>query len=142
MKTPQQQTMQPKDFRVNQTWLAYRINRAPLNVGGQEINLYVLQDAASMFLFGNAFAPAGSDWPPAREVEKLLDSAYAKKDEWPSELVLPGNPEPENSFAMAARNRGINVRNVPESQLSFYIKDTQEAYEEFLTRGGLPSSPA
>ncbi len=134
MNTSNPKTMQPSDFEVNKTWLAYRINSAPINVDQKEIDLYVLQDAASMFLFGNAFSTVGSDSPEIKEVEKLLRSAHAKRDEWPSELLLPGNPGNDNSFAKAAHKHGVKVRGVPESQLSFYIKDTQEAYEDFLGR--------
>ena len=132
MKTPNPKTLQPRDFQVNQTWLAYRINSAPINVDHKEIDLYVLQDAASMFLFGNVFATAGTDFPEITQVEKLLSSAHAKRDQWPTELLLPGNPRKDNSFVIAAGQQGVKVRSVPESQLSFYIKDTQEAYEDFL----------
>ena len=128
--------MQPGDFQVNQTWLAYRINQTPLRIEGRPIDLYVLQDAASMFLFGNAFAPHGADFPDQKEVEKLMTSAYERRSEWPSELVLPGTYRSENSFIKVAKKHGIAVRSVPESQMSFYIKDTQEAYEEFFSRGG------
>ena len=125
-------TMQPSDYQVNKTWLAYRINTTPLQVEGQAIDLYVLQDAASMFLFGNAFAPSGTAYPPAEEVEQLMVSARDKKNKWPSELVLLGNPVPENTFAAVARRHGIAVRFVPGSQMSLYITDTQKAYQEFL----------
>ena len=126
--------MQPSDFRVNETWLAYRINQAPMQIEGQDVDLYVLQDAASMFLFGNLFAPHGADYPDAEEIEKLMMSAHKKRDEWPVELFLPGSHLSDNSFAKIAQKHGICIRSVPESQMSFYIKDTQEAYEDFLPR--------
>ena len=132
MKAPNPKTLQPRDYQVNETWLAYRINSAPINVDHKEIDLYVLQDAASMFLFGNVFAAAGTDFPEIMQVEKLLSSAHAKRDQWPIELLLPGNPGQDNSFVIAAGKHEVKVRGVPESQLSFYIKDTQEAYEDFL----------
>ena len=128
-------TLQPGHFAVNRTWLAYRINSVPLIVENREVDLYVLQDAASMFLFGNAFAPAGAACPEVSEAERLLESAHTKRHEWPAELFLPGNPGLDNSFSIIANKHGVSIRNVPESQLSFYIKDTQEGYEEFLGRG-------
>ena len=134
MSKTKPKTMQPSDFEVNRTWLVYRINQAPIQVEGQEIDLYILQDAGSMFIFGNVFAEHGSDYPKADEVQKLLLSAHSRKDEWPDELLLPGAPAPENSFIKVAKKHGIKARAVPESQMSFYIKDTQEAYEEFLSR--------
>ena len=135
MTKPKPKTMQPGDFQVNSTWLAYRINTAPMQVEGQAIDLYVLQDAASMFLFGNVFAPHGADYPDANEVEKLMASAHGNRDEWPSELILPGTHGPDNSFVKVAKKHGVAVRSVPESHMSFYIKDTQESYEQFLSRG-------
>ena len=128
-------TMQPSDFQVNQTWLAFKITKAPLQVEGQAVDLYVLQDAGSMFLFGHALAPHGEDYPPIGEAKRLMASAYAKRNEWPSELVLPGRRAPDNSFAKVAAQNGVAQRFVPESQMSLYIKDTQESYEEFLGRG-------
>jgi hypothetical protein len=113
---------------------AYRINQAPMQVDGQEIDLYILQDAGSMFIFGNIFAPHGSEYPSTDEVERLLLSAHSRKEAWPSELVLPGAPRADNSFIKIAKKHGFKARAVPESQMSFYIKDTQEAYEEFLSR--------
>ena len=135
MNTPSRRSLQPSDFQVNKTWLAYRINSVPLNVENQEIDLYVLEDAASMFLFGNEFAPSGSDYPTLEDAERLLGYAHAKRGAWPSELLLPGNPGTGNSFARIARKHGVRIRNVPESQLSLYIKDTQAACKEYLGRG-------
>ena len=126
---------------MNDTWLAYRINRGPLLVEGQAIDLYILQDAASMFIFGNVFAPHGADHPTYEEVERLLTTAYEKRDAWPSELVLPGTHGSDNSFIKVAQQNGFAVRSVPESQMSFYIKDAQEGYEEFLSRGTSDAYP-
>jgi hypothetical protein len=127
-------TLQSGDFQVNRTWLAYRINQAPVHAEGYEVDIYVLQDAASMYLFGNAFAPHGTEFPDLEAVERLMDGAYSKKNEWPSELLLPGTPGRENTFSKVAREHDILVRSVPESQLSFFIKDVQESYEHFLSR--------
>ena len=104
--------MQPSDFRVNETWLAYRINQAPMQIEGQDVDLYVLQDAASMFLFGNLLAPHGADYPDAEEIEKLMMSAHKKRDEWPVELFLPGSHLSDNSFAKIAKKHGCSKSGV------------------------------
>ena len=135
MPKTQPRTMEPSDFEVNQTWLAYRINQTPIRVGGTATDLYVLQDAASMLLFGHALAAPGADGPEPAEVEALLESAFDKGKSWPSELVMPGVHRAGSTFFKAAQQRDIAIRSVPESQLSLYIKDTQEGYEEFLSRG-------
>ena len=134
MVKPPQRKMHPRDFEVNRTWLAFRINQVPLRAEGREIDLYVLQDAASMFLFGNAFSQHGAECPEPEDVERLMASAHDRRNAWPTELILAGKPASDNSFSKVAKRQGITVRSVPESQMSFYIKDVQESYEEHLAR--------
>lgn len=66
---------------------------------------------------------------------KLLERAWAHRQEWPEELVLLGKPSEENGFVRAATGTGVAVRAVPEASLSFYIKDVQEAFEEYFRKG-------
>lgn len=126
--------LQPADFRVNQTWLAYKANHRPLLAGEAVIDVFVLQDAGSMFVFGNAFAPAGADSPTPQDAAGLLKQAWSTKQEWAAELLLPGQPTVDNGFARAAEWNGMAVRFVPPDLLSVYIEDVQSSYEEFLNR--------
>lgn len=124
--------MHPRDFEVNQTWLAFRVNQRPILAEGQALDLFILQDAASMFIFGNAFAAHEDEAPSEEDVSALLHDAWAKQHVWPGELVLAGKPSRSNAFAVVARQLDIPVRSVPEAQMSFYIKDVQASLEEFL----------
>jgi hypothetical protein len=126
--------MHPRDFTVNQTWLAYRVNQRPIQVGEGALDLFVLQDAASMFVFGNGFSLHEAESPGSDTIEDLFQKAFAKGHTWPQELVLVGKPSRGNTFAASARAKGINVRSVPEAQMSLYIKDLQESLEEFMGR--------
>jgi hypothetical protein len=65
----------------------------------------------------------------------LLEKAWAHRQEWPEELVLPGKPSGENGFVRAAVAAGIAVRTLPEVSLSLYIKDVQSAFEEYFRKG-------
>lgn len=127
--------MHPRDFEVNQTWLAFRVNQRPIVAEGQELDIFMLQDAASMFIFGNAFAAHEDEAPALAEVSHLLHQAWARQQTWPAELVLAGKPSRTNAFASVARQLGIRVRSVPEAQMSFYIKDVQSSLEEYFRRG-------
>jgi hypothetical protein len=122
--------MHPREFEVNRTWLAFRMNRLPVLVAEEELDIFVLQDAASMFIFGSAFASLGADCPPREEVSGLFQQAWSQTQLWPEELVLPGRPSPKNTFATLARSHGIAVRSVAEARMSFYIKDVQSSFEE------------
>lgn len=127
--------MRPRDFEVNGTWLAFRINQAPVVAGDDAVDIFVLQDAASMLIFGNAFAPHGDESPAADDVAALMQQAWSRSHAWPGEIVLAGKPSPSNAFVRVAKRNGIPIRTVAESAMSFYIKDVQTSFEEFLALG-------
>ena len=131
MSTSRTHSLHPRDFTVNRTWLAFRVNQLPVPTGEGEFDIFVLQDAASMFLFGNAFAPSGAECPPEEAVARLLKQAWSRRREWPEEIILAGRPSLENTFTNVARRQGIAVRAVAEARMSFFIKDVQSSFEEF-----------
>ena len=106
------------------------MNRLPVLVAEEELDVFVLQDAASMFIFGTAFAAPSAACPPMEEVTSLFGQAWSHTQLWPEELVLPGRPSRSNTFATVARSHGIAVRSVAEARMSFYIKDVQSSFEE------------
>jgi hypothetical protein len=122
--------MHPRDFEVNRTWLAYRMNRVPFITPEGEFDVFVLQDAGSMFIFGSAFASHDAHCPPTEDVASLFGQAWSRVQGWPEELILPGNPSSKNNFVVTAREHGITVKAVAEARMSFYIKDVQSSFEE------------
>ncbi|MDQ2735771.1 MAG: hypothetical protein M3Y55_12485 [Pseudomonadota bacterium] len=101
---------------------------------GEECDIFVLQDAASMFIFGNAFAPHGAESPSMESVARLLEQGRSHRQEWPEELVIPGKPSRKNAFVSAARERGIPIRSVAEARMSVCITDVQSSFEEHMER--------
>lgn len=124
--------MRPGDFVVNHTWLAFRANRVPIMAGDAAADVFVLQDAASMFIFGSAFASPELESPSEEDVAALFEQAWARRQQWPQEIVLPSKPGRRNWFVRVAKRKGIPVRGVAEPLMSFYIKDVQSSMEEFL----------
>ena len=128
--------MHPNDFEPNSTWLAFRMNRRPVVTGEGEFDVFVLQDAGSMFIFGTALAPVSAEAPSQQEVAGLLQDAWSQRQEWPQELLLVGKPSTTNALAKEARKHGLVVRSVAEARMSFYITDVQSAFEEYAARDG------
>jgi hypothetical protein len=128
-------TLKPQDFEVNKTWLVFRANRHPLQSEDGEIDVFILQDAASLYILGNVFAPAGSNLPNSESAAALLKQAWAVRQEWPEELLLAEPVEPENGFIRAAEWNGLAVRTMAEKHLRFFVEDVRTSYEEFLSRG-------
>lgn len=134
MPTRRPRTMHPSHFTVNRTWLAFRMNQHAIKADGEDFDIFVLQDAASMFIFGNAFALHGAASPAETDAAVLMERAWAQKQEWPEEIVLPGEASSDNSFVRIAKRNAIVVRSVPEAQMSFYIKDVWGAFEKVLAQ--------
>ena len=126
--------MHPRDFAINRTWLAFRVNQLPVPTTDGEFDIFVLQDAGSMFLFGSALAPHGAECPSKEAAALLLEQAWSHQQQWPDELVLPGRPSRVNTFAIVAREKDIAVKSVAEARMSFYIKDVQSSLEEYAER--------
>ena len=127
--------MHPSQFKVNQCWLVVKASDAPIRVDGGSFDVYVLQDAASMYLFGNVFVPSGSDIAPEEEVNSLLQGAWRTKRVWPKCLLLSDCIPPRSSFAAVAERNRIPVEVVPESSLTIYINDVQAAFREHFGGG-------
>ena len=130
MPTSRVKSLHPRDFEVNHTWLVFRMNRLPFVTPEGEFDVFVLQDAGSMFIFGSTFASHDADCPPSEDVVGLFGQAWARARSWPEELLLPGNPSSKNTFAATAREHGITVKAVAEARMSLYIKDVQSSFEE------------
>jgi hypothetical protein len=124
----------PSHFTVNQYWLIVKASDAPIRTDEGPFDLYVLQDAASMYLFGNLLVPSGSGAASEEEVNSLLQGARRAKGEWPQSLLLPDSAPFRGSFAVVARRNRIPLEVVPESELAIYMNDVQAAFREHFGR--------
>ena len=128
--------LEPSHFRVNDAWLVLKASALPFMVEGQPCDVYVLQDAASMYLFGSVFAPCAVGQPRAQEVGALFKRAWDKGHQWPQKLLLPESVAPLRTFAAAAQRRGVPVEVLPDGALAVYITDVQAAFHEHFSGGG------
>ena len=127
--------LHPKQVAVNEVWLAIRATRSPVLIDDVPNHIIIVQDAGSMFIFGNAFAAADTESPSAGDAALVLTQAWQQKREWPQRLLIPGSESKSNGFAVAARLNKLTVEFVSEDELSLYIDDVQSGYEEFIGRG-------
>jgi hypothetical protein len=122
--------MHPKQFQVNEVWLAFRANAAPLRTPEGAFDVFVLMDAASMYMLGTALVPVGAEAPSEQEAANLLQQGWQSRNEWPERLVLHGEPSAENGLARAAQWNGIPVVVASSQELAVYIEDVRGAFEE------------
>ena len=124
--------MQPSQFAVNQCWLIVKANDSPVHTGEGPFDVYVLQDAASMYIFGNLFVPFGGGTAAEKEVNSLLQDGWRKKREWPQTILLSDSLPFRSSLAVVAKRNRISVQVVPESALAFYTSDVQAGFREYF----------
>jgi hypothetical protein len=122
--------LHPKYFSVDQAWLVIKATAKPIQVEGDPTEVYVLQDAGSMYLFGNAFAPYPNGNPQTQQVSRLFQNAWRKHSRWPTVLILPESLSGRLPFTEAAARNGIPLAVVPDTALAVYVSDVQEAFEE------------
>ena len=82
--------LHPNRFKVNEAWLVFKLNEMPIRTEREgDFNCIVLMDAASCFILGNTFAPAGKAEPSKMAVRRLIKEARAHKRQLPKTLFVP-----------------------------------------------------
>ena len=129
--------LHPSQFDVNEAWLAFKLNETPICTESDgDFDCIALMDAASGFILGNAFAPAGEGEPSMMEVRRLLEEARTHRQELPQTLILP-NGQFDRTLAAEAERQGIAVVRVPEDELLVFIGDARASFKEHFGGGSV-----
>jgi hypothetical protein len=123
--------LHPSQFAVNEAWLAFQVNETPIRTELEgDFNCIALMDAASCFILGNTFAPAGDAEPSTMAVvQSMLEEARAHEQALPTTLIIPSG-QFDRILAVEAQRQGISVVRVPEDQLLVFIGPARELFKE------------
>jgi hypothetical protein len=122
--------LHPHQFEVNETWIAFRLNAAPIRTEDDgDFNCVALMDAASCFLLGSALIPVAATEPTRAEFHRLLMEAKQHKQQLPVTLFVPREDVADN-MTLEAQQQGIDVVRVPESELMLFVAEAREAFAE------------
>ena len=78
----------PDQFRVNEAWIAARINEAFLFVKDEPYDIYVLMDAASCYVLGHVLSRVVDDAPDDKDIQDLFQTAWQTKNQWAETLIV------------------------------------------------------
>ena len=122
--------LHPNQFTVNEAWIAFRLNDAPVqtDVDGA-FNCLALMDAASCFILGLEFIAANENEPSQLEIRRLLKTGQSHKQQLPQTLFV-AREQPSDSIGREATRQGISVVQVPESELLIFIGEAREGFRE------------
>ena len=118
----------PDQFRVNEVWIAVRINEPFLFVEDEPYDVYLLLDAASTYVFGHVLSKVVDNALQEEDVEALFREAWGAKRQWPKKLIMPEHSPVESVFRTLAEQNGFTFSTVPLSDLSPIVDPLKESF--------------
>ena len=126
--------LHPSQFIVNEAWIIFRINDAPIETDADgAFNCLALMDAASCFILGSEFIAADHNEPTELEVRRLLKQGQNHKQQLPKKLFI-GCGQPKDSIGRVAKQQGVDVMEVVESELDVFIGEARDGFRERFSR--------
>ena len=125
----------PNQFKVNEAWIVFRLNDAPISTERDgDFNVLTIMDAASRFILGTEFVPVSSIEASQLESRRLLKAARSHKAQLPRKLLLP-DVLVADTLKKEAESLGISVIRVPEEDLSVFVEEAREGFREHVGGG-------
>jgi len=118
----------PDQFKVNEAWIAVRINEEFLFVKDEPYDMYVLVDAASAYVLGHVLSKVVDESPHEKDVEALFRKAWEAKNQWAEKLIVTENSIAEDVFRTQAEQNGLSFKIVPLSDLEPIVGPLKESF--------------
>lgn len=126
--------LHPNNFQVNEAWIAFRLNDAPIVTEAEgDFDVIALMDAASCFILGTVFVPATSLEPSEMEVKRLIKAGQSHKQQLPKALYIPTTLIVDN-LSVEAERKGIAIVRIQEEQLQLFVGDAREGFKSHIGR--------
>ena len=127
--------LHPKQFQVNEAWLAFHLNEAPMQIESEgSFDCFALMDAASCYILTTLLLSATEGHPSKPEATRLLRESHAHKRVWPKTLFIPSGLSAVNLTQQAER-KGITVVSMAETHLLPFISEARQFFKERFGRG-------
>ena len=127
--------LHPSQFQVNEAWIAFRLNRAPIQTEAEgSFNCFALMDAASCFILGMELVPFDEPEPSSLDWRRLMKKGRSHKQRLPKKLYVAREAVAELLFREAALLK-IEILRVAESELRIFLGEARDGFEEHVTGG-------
>jgi hypothetical protein len=118
----------PDRFRVNEAWIALRVNEEFLFIKDEPYDIYVLMDAASAYVLGHVLSGVVDEAPHEKDVAALFRKAWESKNQWAEQLIITENSTAARVFRTQAEKNGLSVKIVPLSELEPIVGPLIESF--------------
>lgn len=127
--------LHPNQFRVNEAWIAFKLNDAPLATESDgDFNLIALMDAASCFILSTAPVLASLAEPSRLDAKELLEKGRSQGQQWPERLIFPRELFASHLLS-EAKLQGVIVERVAEIDLEIFIGEARASFREHFGGG-------
>ena len=124
----------PNQFTVNDVWIAFRLNDAPIVTERDgDFDCLALMDAASCYIVGMDMYSARATGPSAVESRRLLQSGHGRAGAWPQKLFVVEGRVPD-ALCQEASRLAIEVVVVPEDELLVFIGEARDGFKQRFGR--------
>jgi tetratricopeptide (TPR) repeat protein len=110
-------------FGPGEAWLVFRVDSL---VQDQPVDIYLLMDVASTYIFGNIVVLG--ELPDVKEITKLMRDAYKTKKSWPKKFFCPAQDPAEDLFRRHAQGKGISFEVAPLSYFERIIGPLKKSF--------------
>jgi hypothetical protein len=122
--------LHPKQFEVNEAWIAFRLNTAPVRTERDgDFNCIALMDAASCFLLGSELIPVTAVDLTRDQCRRLFENARRHKQQMPKTLFVP-REDVADRLTREATQKNIEVVRVSENELLVFIGEARQGFAE------------
>ncbi len=125
----------PDQFRVNEAWIAVRVNEEFLLVQDEPYDIYVLMDAASCYVMGYVLSRVVDETPLEKDVKELFQTAFEAKNQWADMLIVTEDSPADDAFRKEAEQNGIDVKRINESDLETILGPLKKTFASGFMRG-------
>lgn len=127
--------LDPKQFVVNEAWIAFRLNNAPIRTEADgDFNCIALMDAASCFILASDLFPLNMADADHLPIQRLLIQGKRHKQQLPKTLFVPKGDAAEILVSEALRQE-IHVESIPESEVLIFIGEARQGFAERFEDG-------
>ncbi|MFC1600795.1 hypothetical protein ACFL34_00405 [Candidatus Sumerlaeota bacterium] len=127
--------LHPKQFEVNDAWIVFRLNSAPIRTEHDgDFNCIALMDAASCFILGSELVPANAAELTAPQFRRLLEAALRHGQQLPQTLLV-AHGDAADPLTREATRHSIDVTRVSESELLIFIREARQGFAEQFEDG-------
>ncbi|MCA9233768.1 MAG: hypothetical protein KDA57_24230, partial [Planctomycetales bacterium] len=113
-------------------WILFKLNDAPVRTEEDgDFNILVLMDAASCYIVATEFVAVRSKELSKKKSLSMLKHGKSHKNELPRRIYVPAELA-AHRFIAEAQKEGIACSRAPESELSVFIEEAREGFQEHV----------